>query len=267
VRPLLPILLAALMTQSVWIGLLRPDLGWTLLPTVGAVAGLIAWGVSDLRTGLFGPALCRIPGAGGRVALTFDDGPHPERTLAVAHLLAQRGLRATFFMISNKVSQFPEITSEIVDMGHEIGQHGHGHDPLGTLKPLKGFRRELDRSAEVFAGLGLSPPELFRPPVGLINPGMAAELRRRRLLLCGWQVRSLDTRLDDRRAVARVLSRVRAGDIVLLHDGAQGPGALRPGLSVEGLTQLLDALGERGLRCCTVGELRAAGGASHTASG
>src|SRR5476649_2886539 len=75
----------------------------------------------------------RLPNRSGAVALTFDDGPHPVHTPAMLDMLAQSGVRATFFVIGREVEKYPEIARRIVDEGHGIGGHSQEHNVITTL--------------------------------------------------------------------------------------------------------------------------------------
>src|SRR5690606_16332590 len=109
-----------------------------------------------------------------RVALTFDDGPHPQYTPAVLELLARLGLKATFFLVGEKVDRHPEIVRRIVEEGHCVGGHSYDHTVITTQSPqalaadLARCRASIDRAAGVDS-------DLFRPPKGEVD---LASMRR-----------------------------------------------------------------------------------------
>jgi peptidoglycan/xylan/chitin deacetylase (PgdA/CDA1 family) len=160
-----------------------------------------------------------LPGAQG-VALTFDDGPHPEGTPAVLEQLARAGARATFFLVGEQVLRRPELAARIVGAGHAVALHGHRH----RLQLRLGggvVADDLDRGlAAIEDAVGASLVRHHRPPYGIYS---AAGLRAARaagltpLLWSRWgkDWRALTT---PRRIAARATRDVIAGDVILLHD-------------------------------------------------
>lgn len=103
--------------------------------------------------------------ADGAVALTFDDGPHPEHTPAVLDELARLGVVATFFLVGQRAAERPDLVRKIVDAGHAVGSHSSSHIEPWTV-PLVDLAREYRRGrSEVEAAVG-RPVALFRPPKG-----------------------------------------------------------------------------------------------------
>jgi peptidoglycan/xylan/chitin deacetylase (PgdA/CDA1 family) len=161
---------------------------------------------------------CRLRSAMG-VALTFDDGPHPEGTPAVLEALAAASATATFFLVGEYVVRYPEIAAQIALAGHEIGNHGYLHRLL-LRRRVSSLARDLDAAYEVIAEATGRQPNLYRPPYGVFSSG-ALELVRAR----GWQPLLWSAWGRDWRARATPDSiaqcaarRLRGGDVVLLHD-------------------------------------------------
>lgn len=153
------------------------------------------------------------------VALTFDDGPHPEGTPAVLDLLARAGHVATFFLIGEQVELRPELAKEIVSRGHLVAVHGYRHRLQSRLSS-KQLRADLDRArASIQAAAGASPG-LHRPPYGVYSPAglrLAVGSGLKPLLWSRW---GKDWRrfANPRRIANRVTRNLRAGDVILLHD-------------------------------------------------
>lgn len=201
-------------------------------------------------SGALGPNLRRLEGAGsgGRVALTFDDGPDPEATPRVLDLLDRHGARASFFCVGERVERRPELASEIARRGHRVENHSHRHLSRFSVLGPAAMAREIDRAQGAIAAATGRLPRLFRPPAGLRNPFLEPLLARRGLWLASWRRRGFDTVCADPRRVARSLTRgLEPGDVLLLHDGgsARGPGG-RP-VVLEALPRVLEALDARGL--------------------
>ncbi|HET8893431.1 MAG TPA: polysaccharide deacetylase family protein [Gaiellaceae bacterium] len=150
------------------------------------------------------------------VALTFDDGPHPEGTPAVLEALGDTV--ATFFLVGEQVERRPELVARIVASGHEIGVHCHRHCNLLRIGP-RAVHDDLERAAKLIADAAGREPTLYRPPYGILNATALAEARARGWRTLLWSRWGKDWR---RRATAASIERsvgpLRSGDVVLLHD-------------------------------------------------
>src|SRR5436309_5070171 len=120
----------------------------------------------------------RLPPGTRGVALTFDDGPHPEGTPALLDLLRDAQAQVTFFLIGEQVERWPEIAERIAREGHAIALHGYGHRNLLRVPP-QALARDLDRGARAIEEATGAAPALYRPPYGIFSPaGMATAKRR-----------------------------------------------------------------------------------------
>ena len=158
-----------------------------------------------------------------RIALTFDDGPHPVLTARLLDALAARGVVATFYVLGSQVSANPQLTARIVREGHELGNHSYSH-PVFTRMGAAGVRTELVRTQDAIRQATGTVPATLRPPYGAQNAmvrSVAAELGYPLIM---W---SVDTRDWESRNVNAILShfvdaqgniRIRDGDIILMHD-------------------------------------------------
>jgi peptidoglycan-N-acetylglucosamine deacetylase len=190
---------------------------WKWLAAGGASAGLFAWGAYHPASQIFGPTV-RHTDAPGTVALTFDDGPHPEATPQLLDLLDAHRARATFFVIGQFVRAHPAVVRAIAARGHQIGNHTDTHPSLVWRSP-RAIEREIVRCQAAIADAVGIRPTLFRPPFGFRGPQLAAVVER-----CGltrivmWTVMGRDWTGRQQIVDAR-LSRVRDRDIIVLHDG------------------------------------------------
>jgi peptidoglycan-N-acetylglucosamine deacetylase len=165
-----------------------------------------------------------LPGLAGRgdpghVALTFDDGPHPDATPALLDLLDRAGVKATFFLLGEAVEELPEVARAIVDAGHEVGVHGYHHRLLARRGPIA-TREDLDRAtATIIAATG-ARPRWWRPPYGVANTAALLEARRLGLQPVLWTTWGRDwTRSCTPNSVYRsVLRKLDGGGTILLHD-------------------------------------------------
>lgn len=192
----------------------------------------------------------------GQVALSFDDGPDAEVTPQVLDVLREAGASASFFVIGTHVEAAPALTRRIAEEGHELGNHSYAHSRLLNFRGERGMQEEVEKAMRVLSDYQSQPwPPLYRPPVGLKNPPLAKVVQKLGLKVVAWSLHSRDTRTKDPQRIAnRVLRKVRAGDIILMHDGHDLPGGHRPA-TVAALRLILAGLQQRGLRCVTVSQL------------
>ena len=211
-----------------------------------------------------GHLLCRVDGVSDRVALTFDDGPSPRDTERVLDVLARHGANATFFTLAGKVERRPELVRRMVAEGHEVAIHGDWHLPPPMLPPSL-LRREVERSALAVKRAADVTPRHYRPPYGLMLPSQARfarELGFAPVLGDVYPEDALRPGVD--RIVRRVVSRLSAGSILILHDGSAHLEMSR-GQTVEALEIILQHMNSHGLRGVSVERLLIAAGAESAA--
>lgn len=226
----------------------------TGLRIAGALGGAALCGYALPALAGAWPALRRPLGiddrtAGGRgYALTFDDGPHPKGTAAVLEVLGQARVRATFFLVGERVLLAPALAREIADAGHEIGLHCHRHRNLLRLSPRQ-TRADIARAYEVIAEHTDRAPTLYRPPYGILNASALRLSRARawRTLLWTHWGRDWDARATPASITARLTSGAGEGSVLLLHDGDDysAPGSWTH--TVAALPRVLETLAARGL--------------------
>lgn len=216
------IMLAGLWPRSTWLG---PN--WTALPPEAA--------------------------ARGEIALTIDDGPDPEVTPQVLDLLDRYDARATFFCIGDKAARYPDLCREIVRRGHAVENHSQHHRHFFSLLGIAGFSRELQAAQDTLTAITGRRPLFFRAPAGLRNPFLDPVLCKLGLRLAAWTRRGYDTRTSDADTVLRRLMRdMKAGSILLLHDGNCARTAAGVPVIVAVLPHLLEAARDSGLRFTTL---------------
>ena len=175
------------------------------------------------RSHWLGPNWTRLPTAAtanNRIALTIDDGPDPMVTPQVLDILDRYAARATFFCIGEKAARYPDLCREIVRRGHAVENHSQHHRHHFALMGPSGFLRELQAAQDTLTSITGQRPLFFRAPAGLRNPFLDPVLARLGLRLASWSARGFDTRIGDvERVKNRLLRGLRAGAILLLHDG------------------------------------------------
>jgi peptidoglycan/xylan/chitin deacetylase (PgdA/CDA1 family) len=153
------------------------------------------------------------------VALTFDDGPHPEGTPAVLELLARAGHRATFFLVGEQVERRPELARQIADQGHLVAVHGYRHRLQLRLSAGQ-LRDDLERALETIeAATGAGPP-YHRPPYGVYSPAGLRLTTGAGLKPLLWSRWGKDWRryTTPGRIARRATRNLHPGDVILLHD-------------------------------------------------
>jgi peptidoglycan/xylan/chitin deacetylase (PgdA/CDA1 family) len=160
----------------------------------------------------------RLPGAAG-VAITFDDGPHPEGTPAVLEILAQADIKATFFLVGEQVERRPALAAEIAGQGHLVALHGYRHRPQPTMSQ-KAVQQDLERGIAAVESAARTPPAWHRPPYGLYSPAGLDAVRARNLRPLLWSRWGKDWRrfTTPPRIASRATANLRPGDVILLHD-------------------------------------------------
>jgi peptidoglycan/xylan/chitin deacetylase (PgdA/CDA1 family) len=183
-----------------------------------------------------------------RVALTVDDGPDAAGTPAILDTLARHGAHATFFLLGERVPGREALVRRIVAAGHEIGNHGMYDEPAIDLTH-EAFERTLLETQQRLAPFGASC--WFRPGSGWYDATMLEVLARHGYRLALGSAYPLDAQLPFPRLASRWLRvDAKAGDVIVLHDGAQrGP------RTAAVLETLLPALSRKGLAVVTLSEL------------
>ena len=185
-----------------------------------------------------------------KIALTFDDGPHPHQTERILSILDEYQVKATFFMVGVNVQNYPDAARMVLSRGHEVGNHTFSH-PLVAKLSQSDLEQEMSACEDVLEELCEYRPHLFRPPEGALTASVSNCTEQGDYSLVLW---SLDTRdwevKNTQKIVQTVLSQVQAGDIILMHDYI-GVGSKTP----EALSILLPELIARGYEPVTVSEL------------
>ena len=161
---------------------------------------------------LYPKALWRMDRHEKAVYLTFDDGPIPESTPFLLDTLRQFNIKATFFMVGDNVRKYPELYQQIVDEGHQVGNHTHNH--------IGGFSHTIkEYSYNVEKANAYIKSRLFRPPHGWMRLSQYAWLSRKYKVVM-WDVvtRDYSKWMTDRDIVDNVIRYTRPGSIITFHD-------------------------------------------------
>lgn len=179
-----------------------------------------------------------------KIALTFDDGPHPVYTEELLDGLKKRKVMATFFLIGNNIEGNEEIVKRMAEEGHLIGSHTYNHVQLNKLSESKAKEEILKGCNKIYETTGVCP-SFVRPPFGEWKKNMDFCVT---MLPVSWNVDSLDWKLQNtEKIVKRVVKDVKEGDIILMHDIFE--------TSVQAAFQIIDTLEKENYEFVTVDEL------------
>ena len=183
------------------------------------------------------------------VAITFDDGPHPDFTPRLLDTLKERQVHATFFLVGRNAAAYPHLVRRMVEEGHEVANHTWAH-PLLTGYGTEGVESQLRRAHDAITKGGGVEPLTYRPPYGGVRLSQRRTIQERfgyPTIL--WDVDPLDWQppRSVQKVYDRVLAATKPGSIILLHDIHE--------TTVDAMPATLDALIARGFQMVTVTQL------------
>lgn len=179
-----------------------------------------------------------------KIALTFDDGPHPQWTPRLLDGLRERDVQATFFLIGMYAAQYPQIVERMDREGHLIGNHTYHHVRLDQ-EDAKEMRREIRDTDQAIYLITGKHTDYVRPPFGVWNEELGEEMEVLPIL---WTIDPLDwTTQDVGGIVEKVVTQAQDGAMILLHDCY--------GSSVEAALEIVDILKGQGFSFVTAEEL------------
>ncbi len=194
--------------------------------------------------------LCEKKNPDMKIALTFDDGPHPTLTREILGILDEYGIKATFFMIGQNIGYYPETAAEVIAAGHEVGNHTFSHPRLRQFSD-DSLVGEILATEGALLELGEYRPHLFRPPEGICGERVATIADRYSYTVVLWNVDTRDWAHTPPSEIARnVTENIRSGGIILCHDYI-----VKDSPTPEALRMFIPRLLEEGYKFVTVSEL------------
>lgn len=186
-----------------------------------AFSAVVVWGSFAIELGYFVNSITHKQTKIKEIALTFDDGP-TEFTPKFLDLLKEHQIKATFFCIGKQIEKYPETFQRIIAEGHTIGNHTLTHSKSTGFLSTSKMVAEIENCDKVIKNVGNLQTNLYRPPFGVTNPSIAKAIKQTHKISIGWNVRSLDTIIDDEKKIyKRVTKNLRKGSIILLHDTSE----------------------------------------------
>lgn len=179
-----------------------------------------------------------------KIALTFDDGPHPYYTEQLLNGLKERGVHATFFVMGKHVEMYPKLIERMNEEGHLVGNHTYSHMQLNKSNE-DAFKEELIRTNELIEKLTGQEVQYVRPPYGAWDKKFEKELNMFPVL---WTIDPLDWCSSNVSGIVRkVTDKAKENAIILMHDEYKS--------TVTAALQIVDILQEEGYEFVTVDEL------------
>lgn len=202
------------------------------------------------RTFLSGKVVYDMPDRGA-LHLTFDDGPHPERTPPVLDVLDRHGAKATFFNVGTELRAHEALAREVVARGHALANHSLTHPRMDRLSDAS-RRLEIERMDTLLTEFGASAlPGLYRPPYGHASLGLVRLCLAMQRKIVMWSRDSFDFKLSAPDVVAGFERQPpQGGQILLFHDDSAA--------AAPALAELIPRWQARGLRFETLAALSVA---------
>ncbi|MFM7530495.1 MAG: polysaccharide deacetylase family protein [Nodosilinea sp.] len=236
-----------------------------LLTLIVAVSAFYLWPQRFLLPKFFGTAVFCVETPEKLVALTFDDGPDPQYTPAIANLLKRHQAKATFFVLGRRGQEHLAILRDLMAAGHELGNHTFNHPNLNfTLPPT--IQTEIGETDAVLKQVQYPDPVYFRPPYGRAGLTVTSTVKPLGRVLILWDIDLMDwtSSLPPVATMAANLKQqLKPGAIILLHDAIAGADSRDPRSdrqpTVDLVENILTTYGTQGYRFVTVSELLKAG--------
>ncbi len=207
--------------------------------------------------GVFPKFIFRVKIKENLIALTFDDGPHPEFTKELLDLFKEKGIKATFFVTGKKIEEHRDIIKRLIAEGHELGNHSYSHKNL-IFKKKSIIKEEIQKTDNLLRGLGVKGEILFRPPFGRLSftaLTVLASLNKKVIL---WNVPTKDYKECDPKVILkRIYKRIKPGSIIVLHDSGVeriGKEIVRQA-TIIAVKELINELPKKGYNFRTVSQL------------
>lgn len=197
--------------------------------------------------GLGCPAIMRGSSSKRSLALTFDDGPEPILTVRLLNILKTLDVKATFFVIGEKVDRHPELVEKMVAEGHEVENHSYYHLRMARI-PKEMIAWEIQQGSKAIQRITGKRPLFMRPPGGEFTPAVASACAKAQSILALWSQDPADYEQPSHQVITqRLLQTTRSGGVILLHE------KVRP--TMEALPEFVSAARERGFHFVRLDEM------------
>lgn len=192
-----------------------------------------------------------------KIALSFDDGPHPTHTCEIIEILNKHGVKGTFFVVGKNVVNYPDVLRQIVDNGHEVANHSFSHT-ITKNSTKDAILKEMRFTHDAILNVCETEVRFFRPPGGSISADMVDAAKSMNYNIILWNIDTRDWAHTDKSTIIKnVLSNIKSGSIILFHDYISGktptpqtideliPLLLEQGYSLVTLQELMESSSEK----------------------
>ncbi|PBQ31194.1 polysaccharide deacetylase [Sphingobacteriaceae bacterium] len=202
---------------------IRYNVSWIIYVLTFLIFSLIEfYGAYFIHSNFHLTAVCKTETAEKIIALSFDDGPVDE-TEKVLKVLKEFDVKATFFCIGQRIAGKETILEKINSEGHLIGNHSYSHSFFFDFKTKSAFIKDLELCNNLVFKVIQKKPNFFRPPYGVTTPALSRATKTMNFDVIGWNIRSLDTSIQNKETVLqRIKDRLQPGSILLMHDTVTG---------------------------------------------
>lgn len=188
--------------------------------------------------------------SGNKIALTFDDGPHPIYTPMILDILKENDIKATFFMIGENIELYGDVAARVLNEGHEIGNHTFSHPHIINTSQNELLEEILACDSSIYS-ISEYKTKLFRPPEGVVENNTSELAEKFDYSIILWSIDTRDwAKTPTNEIVENVLKNTEGGDIILMHDYVSHPSP-----TPEALKQIIPALKNKGYEFVTISEL------------
>ena len=185
-----------------------------------------------------------------KIALTFDDGPHPKNTEKILDILDKYDVRATFFIVGVNAKNYPDTLKQVSKRGHEIGNHTYSHSILKD-KSKEIVKQELFSTEKEIQRVTGKKTSLLRPPCGIYDKNTVSLAIENGYKVVLWNIDTHDwAHSSVENIVSSIEKNVRGGDIILFHDYVSGENNTKEALEI-----IIPRLKKQGYEFVTVSEL------------
>ena len=202
---------------------------------------------------LLGELIYRVDTDQNIVALTFDDGPKPERTTEILRILDQEGIKATFFLNGKSLEKYPDAARALINSGHEIGNHSYSHKRMVFMSYAE-VAEEIESTEKLIRQYGYKEPLHFRPPFGKKLINLPLYLKNNNIKTITWDVEPETwgtPRASVKERIERGVNQTKPGSIIVMH---VMHGDTK---SMQAVTPIVQQLKAKGYTFLTVSELLA----------
>lgn len=191
---------------------------WYIFLPLAFYALVLLIGSAKIGLNFFFKSLIRSDTTEKLIAISFDDGPHPEVTPKLLQVLEKYEAKATFFLIGENAQKYPQIVKDIIKNDHLTGNHSFSHQHYFDLLSSKKMLVEIDKTNKAISDICKKKPLLFRPPFGVTNPSLRKAIESTGMISVGWSLRSFDTIKSSGGVLRKLKRKTSPGDVVLFHD-------------------------------------------------